>query len=283
MNQRALIQLRELCSLPAGPGAGADRNDVEIGEEVKHLEPLLGSDEAGQRIEDPLLTEIPHLRNAKELQVPVHEKFHCVDALLIQPKPFTDNDGGLRAADGVFPGNRLSNVVEQEGDTQRQVRLDLEEKLAEVLLRVVGVVFDPVKLFERLQRMLVHRKLVMAVEVDQTVEPGELRNGTVQNPSHVEHLQYLPNARPPEDRTKTADSLRSVSEICVEVGNLPADPFAQGFTQAHIPLLRDLEDLHDDLGRDRLGNGSIQVKVSFVQREAGAHSCRVESATHAVQ
>ena len=82
--------------------------------------------------------------------MPVDEKVNRLDGLFVQAEPLTNDRGCLRAADRMLSGKGLANIVEEQGQAEGHVVLDLKENPPELGLRIVRVRLDAIKLLEGL-------------------------------------------------------------------------------------------------------------------------------------
>ena len=116
MNQRPLVNVGQLCALPARPRPGSDRRDVDICQQIEHLQALLALHDTCERSDHRRLVQIATLRDLEQLQMSVHQELDGLRLVLVEPQTVTDQQGELRSAHRMVPFERLPDVVEQERD-----------------------------------------------------------------------------------------------------------------------------------------------------------------------
>jgi hypothetical protein len=185
------IQGAQQLALPAVPDPRPDGADVGNGQDEQQLETLRALHDGG-KVEDGLeVVEIAHLRGLAHQQVMAHQPGDQLGLVRRQPEPRAQRLGHL------FPGNRmplpppLGDVMEQHRHIERPAaRQGLNEVGGERVVVGQVAMLDVGQDAHGAQQMLVHRVVVIHVELHQRDDPAEVGDepaehaGLVHAPQH---------------------------------------------------------------------------------------------------
>ena len=278
MDQRLLVNIGQLRALPARPCPGSDRGDIDVRQEIEHLESLLALDDTGERCDRRRLVEIVTFGDLEQLQMSIHQELDRLRVLLVETQTFTDEQGELRSTDGMVPLERLPDVVQQERDPQRQGVADLLVHRAKLQLAVVLLRRDPIELLKRPQCVSVDREVMVPIEADQALEPRELGQDAPEHSRLAHGLEEAPEIHPvAQDRHELPHHLAGVGVVVARALDPLSDPFADRFTEASVVLLRDPKDVEDLLGSPALRRFAREVEPTLVDVKVRGHSVDEEA------
>ena len=185
-----VIELADQLALPRIPGARPDRADVDDGQQgqlAQALDRLDLLDEVGNRLP---VGQVALLRGGREQQVIAHEPGDQLGLVGVEPQPRAQPPRDLGAEHRMVAAAALGDVVQQHRAIERAARADLvDDAVGQRVIALELTLLDPREQADRADRVLVHRIVVVHVELHLRVDPAEIGNEAAEHARLVEPAQ----------------------------------------------------------------------------------------------
>ena len=171
------IEFAQELRLPAIPDARADGADVGRGEDQQHPQAFGRLHHMDEVLDGLRIGDIAFLGRVAHHQMMANEPGHRRGIGGGKPEPRTNRFGEGRTHLGMVAGQALRHVVQQYGDIERLARLHpLDEIAHQGKLLPQFAAFHSRNVPDRKQQMLVHRVMVIHVELHQRDDAAEFRH-----------------------------------------------------------------------------------------------------------
>ena len=236
---RLVVERAQQLALPAVPHARPHGADVHDGEDEKQLQTFRTLHHLGE-VEDGLeIRQVTHLRGLAHQQVMAHQPGHGLRLGMAQSQPRTQPAGDALAGHRMAFGPPLGDVVQKGGDVEGAAALQLvhDFRRKRVLLFKFAAV-DAGQPADGADEMLIHRVMVIHVELHQRHDAAEFRDEAAQHVGFVELAQGgLRVARIAQQVQEQPVGLRIVAHLVGDVLQGAARQREGVWMDAHVMLV----------------------------------------------
>ena len=172
---RDIVEFAQQLAFPAVPRAGADRADIDCGEDGEMAQPFLALHLADEILDRLGVGQIAFLRDMAHQQVVEHQPGDHFGLALAEPEARTQLFRHFGPKHRVIAAAALGDIVQQGRDIGRAARTDLVDQPRGARV-VVGqfALLDLVEQADRADGVLVHRIMVVHVELHLRVDLAEI-------------------------------------------------------------------------------------------------------------
>ncbi len=172
-----MIELAQQLALPAIPGARTDGADIGHGQhdkQAQHFGRLHRLDEIAHGLGIGNVAALGHIAHQ---QMVLHQPGHILGFAGRKPQARTQRARDLGADIGMIARQAFGDVVQQHGAIKRFARLDALDDLGrERVIVLVFAALDGGNIADGADQMLVHRVVVIHVELHQRDDASEFRH-----------------------------------------------------------------------------------------------------------
>ncbi len=260
-----VVERAQELALPAVPDAGSDRLDVGDGEHQQHLQALHRLHDGGE-IEDGLaVVEVARLGGDRHGEMLLDQPGDGLGLRLVEAEARAKTAGDAGAGDGMILRPALGDVVEQHGDVEDGAVLDAGHDLVGERMGLGEVAaLDLGEHADRLDEVLVHRVVVVHVELHHRDDLAEIRNEPAEHAGLVHAAEHGFRIAPRgEDLDEEAVGLLVLAQACVDQAERARDLLHGVGMEGEVVAVGKMEepDEVDRIAREDLLVGGIDAVV----------------------
>ena len=260
-----VIQRAQQLRLPAVPHAGADAPDVGGGQDGQQLHLLDGLHDGGKILDRLAVGQVARLRHRGHCEVFFDQPCHQLGIGGVEAEPRAQSPRHPGAGNRMILRAALGDVVQQGGDVDHRAMLglDLAKQVACDRELVVAAAFDLLQVADAADQMLVHRIMVVHVELHHRHDLAEGADEVTEHAGLVHAPQHDLGVIGRQDLHEQPVGFRIFAKLGVHQFQRARHRAHRVGVEGEVVLLRQLED-PDQIDRvvlEDVGRGEVDAVV----------------------